>query len=372
MFGKAVPLVRISGIQIRIDPSWVLIAALIIWSLSTQYFPIFMPTAPLGQILALSAVGALGLFASLTLHELGHSVVARHLGLEIRGITLFLFGGVAELGSEPRRPRDEFWIAVAGPAVSLVLALLFGALTDLAQSRAGFAMWTYLSYVNWALALFNLIPAFPMDGGRVLRAGLWARSGDMNRATATAALTGTVFGLGLIGLGLVSVFGGGSFGGFWTVLIGFFVFSSARNNHAVAKKRIALGRNRIADLMSTPLVKVPPEVPLSRVVHEVMLPRNLAFVPVFAGAEPLGVIDREVLQSVPQDAWAARSAGDVMRPVDKDMILDADMAADMALDRMLSTGRRRFLVRQGDRITGVLSASDLMPVMSRRAGGDPT
>ena len=366
MFGNAVPLVRVSGIQIKIDPSWVLIAALVVWSLSTQYFPFFLPGAGLGEILVLAVFGAFGLFASIILHELGHSLVARNLGLQIKGITLFLFGGVAELGSEPRRPRDEFWIAVAGPAVSLALAVIFGALQDLSWSRPSLAMWTYLSYINWALTLFNLIPAFPMDGGRVLRAFLWARSGDMNRATAQAALTGTVFGLGLVALGLFSVFTGRGFGGFWTVLIGFFVYSSARANHARAKQMMALSGTRVADLMTRNPVCAAPGMHLDQLVYEVMIPRKLGFVPVCDGARTLGHVDGEAIKAIPRSDWPRQSVGTAMTPLAPDTVLAPDLSAQEALDRMLISGQRKFLVMDGDRLTGVLSSTDLMAFLKVR------
>jgi len=366
MFGNAVPLIRISGIQIKIDPSWVLIAALIVWSLSTQYFPALLPDAGTGKIVFLASLGAFGLFASLTLHELGHSVVARQLGLEIRGITLFIFGGLAELGSEPRRARDEFWIAVAGPAVSLALALLFGALQDLATSRDGLAMWAYLAYVNWALALFNLIPAFPMDGGRVLRAALWARSGDMNRATAQAAFTGIVFGIGLIGLGLYSVLFMPGIGGFWTVLIGFFVYSSARANHARAKQLMTLTSARVSDLMTRDPICAGPDLTLSELFHHVMMRNKLSFIPVCDGARVLGIVDSGALKTLPPDRWADARVRDVMIPAALGNTIAANLPAQEALNRMIESGRRKFLVLENRKLVGVLSITDLMEVLAIR------
>ena len=258
MFRNAVPLFRIAGIQLKIDPSWVLIAGLVLWSLSAQYFPTFLPRAGSLTHFVLALVGMFGLFASLTLHELAHSLTARRYGLGIAGITLFVFGGVAEMEDEPPTPAAEFWIAVAGPAASFGLALIFYAIAP--ERGAMGALIGYLVWVNMALGTFNLIPAFPMDGGRVLRAFLWARSGSMDRATMRAAQMGSLLGIGLIGLGVLSLARGGGVGSLWTIMIGFFVFSAARGNYSAARYRHSLMGTTVAAVMSRNPVTVTPDL----------------------------------------------------------------------------------------------------------------
>ncbi|MCX8225406.1 MAG: site-2 protease family protein, partial [Sulfitobacter sp.] len=183
MFSNAVKLLSLNGFDIKIDPSWIIIASLVTWSLSQKYFPSVLADASSATYWAMGLLGMLGFFGSLLLHELGHSIVARYLGVPIKSITLFIFGGMAELGKEPSSARDEFWIALAGPVTSLALALGFWTIAQGTWLTSGseplFEVASYLALVNLVLALFNMLPAFPMDGGRVLRAYLWHRHGDV-------------------------------------------------------------------------------------------------------------------------------------------------------------------------------------------------
>src|SRR5690606_18691123 len=196
------------------------------------FFPMRFPGLSTGLFWALGFAGAMGLFLSILLHEISHSVVGRHFGMKMEGITLFLLGGVAELPNEPQRPKAEFWMAIAGPMTSFALAILF-----LGANRAGANLgwpgpWTgvfgYLSFINVVLAVFNLVPAFPLDGGRVFRSLIWAASGDYARATSIATRVGSGFGLVLILLGAISILSGNPIGGLWWVFIGLFVRVSAQ------------------------------------------------------------------------------------------------------------------------------------------------
>lgn len=359
MFRNAVTLFRIAGIELKIDPSWVLIAALILWSLTTQYFPSVIPLAGLTAHFVLALLGMLGLFASLTLHELAHSMVARHYGLKIEGITLFVFGGVAELGSEPETPGQEFWIAVAGPAASFAIAGILSLVAPLGLGAGGAALFGYLIFVNTMLGLFNLIPAYPMDGGRVLRALLWHRSGSMDRATMLAARTGIFLGVVLIGLGVLSMLGGGGIGGLWTILIGFFIFSAARGNHGAARYRLTLLGTKVGDLMSRMPVSVPPEMPVATLIEEVMIPRRASLVPVVRDGVPVGCVDADTLRQVRPEDRAATRVGDVMRRISEVETLAPETPAQIALERILVTGQRKFLVMDRGAVVGVLSLTDL-------------
>ena len=233
MFSNAVRLFVLDGFEIKLDPSWFLIAGLITWTLATQYFPTTMPDQTGAAYLLLAIIAMLGFFSSLLLHELAHSVVARRFGVRINAITLFLFGGVAELENEPPSAMSELWIAAAGPAMSVVLGIIFWALGGLWQGIASSdglgTVLVYLATVNLVIAVFNLVPAFPMDGGRILRAYLWHRHGDVLKATRTATRSGMFFGYFLMALGLMAVFQGAVAAGFWYVLIGFFVLGAARS-----------------------------------------------------------------------------------------------------------------------------------------------
>jgi Zn-dependent protease len=311
----------------------------------------------------LSVVAMLGLFASLILHELAHSLVARRYGLPVGRITLFLFGGVAELTEEPKSAAAEFWIAVAGPAMSFALAGAFGlvayALDAVAPGALSLVL-GYLGMINLILATFNLIPAFPLDGGRVLRAVLWRRSGDMMGATRIASRAGSVLALGLMGLGLLSVLSGGGLSGIWMGLIGLFVLNASRGTYQQMVVKRGLSGRRVADLMTRDPHVVHPAATLHDLADRVMLGRGVSFVPVVEHGRLLGHVEATALREVPRDGWDSREAAEVMVPVSPDTCMSQTTTAEAALERMAKTGRRKFLVAEGDGLKGVISLSDLM------------
>lgn len=246
MFGPGIPLFRLFGIPVKLDWSWFIAVALIAWSLGNPRgaFPLYALEFGIGRLSplggwVLGVAGALGLFASVLAHEFGHSLVAQRLGLPIRGITLFIFGGVAELSREPRRPRDEFWVAVAGPAVSVALGVLGLAAAWVLPRGPAWLVIGYLGVLNLGLVVFNMIPAFPLDGGRVLRSALWAARGDMLWATRVAARIGAGFGTALLVLAGVQAFYVGLSEAVWTALMGLFLRGAANATLAQAKARSA-------------------------------------------------------------------------------------------------------------------------------------
>ena len=254
MFANAIKLFSINGFDIKLDPSWALIAALITWSLSRQYFPHVFPGQSIEVYLAMALAAMLCFFASLLLHELAHSVVARRLGTPIKGITLFVFGGVAEMEAEPNSATAEFWIALAGPAMSLVLSFGFWMLAQLSTLYSDTAVLTevlaYLAIINLILALFNLVPAFPLDGGRVLRAVLWHRSGDILKATQTAARSGTIIAYVLMGLGVLALFQEATVTGLWQIMIGVYILIAARSGYQAQLARVAFEDKFVGALMA--------------------------------------------------------------------------------------------------------------------------
>ena len=234
MIGRSLSLFKLAGFQVRIDASWLVFAVLISWSLAEGYFPAIYPGLPTRSYWALSVIGLIGLACSIVAHELAHAIVARRYDLPVRGITLFIFGGVAELGGQPRHPKAEFLMAIAGPILSLILAGLFYVVLLASESARvpfvpGLAL--YLTYLNLALAIFNMVPAFPLDGGRVLRAALWWGLADFHRATRLAVVSGYVFAVLLAGLGVMSAVSGDIVRGVWWVTLGMFLASAARMEH---------------------------------------------------------------------------------------------------------------------------------------------
>jgi len=228
MSRRTVPLGRIGGIPIRLDYSWFAIFALVTWTLAAGYFPAEFGDWPRAEYWLVGAATAVLFFASVLAHELGHSLVAIGYRVPVRAITLFVFGGMAQIDAEPPRPAAEFWIAIAGPVVSFALAALFAAvLPVVAASEPLTALAKYLAYTNAILGLFNLIPGFPLDGGRVFRALVWGVTGDLRRATRIAATLGRVVAVALIALGVLRVAGGNAFGGLWIAFLGWFLLSAA-------------------------------------------------------------------------------------------------------------------------------------------------
>ncbi|MFQ5623289.1 MAG: site-2 protease family protein [Paracoccaceae bacterium] len=370
MFRNAIPLFRILGFEIRVDPSWLLIAALIVWSLSSQYFPASLPGRDSGVYFGLGVLAMFGLFGSLLLHELSHSLVARRFGLKVGGITLFIFGGVAELTEEPHDARSEFQIAIAGPLASFALAFLFNLLAAAfageAGSPAALAFFSYLGFINLVLAIFNLVPAFPMDGGRVLRAALWWRSGDLQAATRTSSRLGTLFGVFLMVYGLMRVFSGGGIGALWMILIGFFVFNASTSSYQSLRLKTVMKDHRIGELMTTDPVCADPDMPLDRLVHDVMLARNVSFLPVVANGVLLGYVDHRQVNGVARGDWPRTTVHDVMVPVDDANTLSPDRPTAEVVEILNRTGRRKYLVADGRRLLGVVSLSDLLAYFALR------
>ncbi|PTX53823.1 Zn-dependent protease [Litoreibacter ponti] len=371
MFANSVKLFSINGFDIKIDPSWLIIAALVTWSLSQQYFPDALPGHSASAYLAMAVAAMLGLFGSLLLHELAHSVVARSLGVPIKSITLFLFGGVAELEDEPSSGMTELWIAIAGPLMSFVLAFGFWALAD-AASLLGIAPSTvsvlsYLAVINLVLAVFNMVPAFPLDGGRVLRAYLWHRSGDVLAATRTAARSGTVVGYCLMALGVASLFQGAVVSGLWQVMIGGFVLMAARAAYAAQLAKSVFEGQTVAALMTRDPITVGPEMTLSNFVNQIMLRHRISFVPVIEGKVLLGHIDQSVLSGIDRENWANTRVGDVYVGLQDTAIVSPETPVPDLLARIGDTGDRKFMVVTDHSLKGVITLSDLTHCLNTKA-----
>ena len=368
MFKNAITIFRVYGIDIRIDPSWLLIAGLFVWNLSVQYFPQLLPGLSQATYISLGVVAMLGFFGSLLLHELARSVVAIFYGLKITGITLFIFGGVAGMKSEPKDARSEFWIAIAGPAMSFALAgfgyLMANLLVSVGGNDAIVVLLAYLGIANLVLAIFNLVPAFPMDGGRVLRAFLWYLKSDLEYATRIASRLGSALGVGFMALGLLSVLNGAGVGGFWLILIGFFVLGSSRGAYESQVAERILHGHTVDQIMTRAPVTIPPWATLDELVHDVMLGKNVGFVPVVNKTEVLGYIDRKILHGIDRDTWGGLTVGDVYAPLSPDNSVAENFKVMELVERMQTEGQRKFLVVHKRQLLGVISLSDIISYIS--------
>jgi Zn-dependent protease/CBS domain-containing protein len=365
MFSNAVKLFDIFGFQIRVDPSWLIIAALIVWSLATGYFPELAPELSRADAFALSIVAMLGLFGCLILHELAHSLVARRFGLGVGGITLFLFGGVAELEKEPESARSEFWIAIAGPAMSFALAavswLAMGMAATAGASHGLIALFEYLAGINLILALFNLLPAFPLDGGRVLRALLWRSKGDVLQATRLASLSGTAFGYAFVALGLFSLFSGGSIiGSLWPILIGLFLASAARGTYQQMLMRRSMKGRTVGELVTNKPLVVAPERTVRDLVDDVMLGHGVGFVPVLEHGRAIGFVDTATVRGVDRENWDTVRVEDIYIPLSDTARAAPAEPLESLLRRIAATGQRKFIVEDQGRFIGVITLSDLV------------
>ena len=271
MFGKRIQLFSIAGFKIGIDISWFFIAFILTWTLAAGFFPVLYPKLTPATYWLMGICGMLGLFICIILHEMGHALVARHYGLPITHITLFIFGGVVELKKEPTSPKVEFLMAIAGPIVSFVLAFLLYVLTKLGIAFhwpvAVTGVTAYLALINFILALFNLIPAFPLDGGRVFRAILWGWKKDLFWATRVASMVGSAFGFALILLGILSFFFRNYFGGIWLIIIGWFLHraaSSVQTQYYIGKE---LEGEKVAKFMKKDAISVPPNISIQEFVE---------------------------------------------------------------------------------------------------------
>jgi Zn-dependent protease len=350
---------RLAGIPIGVQPLWLAVVALITWSLGAVYYPEQAPgTAPVGAY-ALGLASALLLFASILLHELGHSVVARRHGVEIEEIDLWLLGGVARMKGYPKTAGDELLFALAGPAVTLAIALAFGALAitlPASSPEALRAVVEYQLFVNTAILVFNLLPAFPLDGGRVARALIWRRRGDLTSATASAAAIGRGFGYAMIGLGLLGT-AAGALGGIWFALIGVFVIVAAKAEEGGLRVRTAFAGREAGRFMSWPAVTVPAQISVAEAVEEYFVRHRYTAFPVVDDGRPAGLLDIQHVERVPPGSRAETTVGEAAIH-DPELVVGEHQDLAQLLERPAFRRTGRAVVDSG-RGLGVVSTTDV-------------
>jgi Zn-dependent protease/CBS domain-containing protein len=350
---------RFGGVEVRLNWSLIAVVALIVWSLAEGVFPSTNPGLSHNTYLAMAAVAAVLFLASILLHELGHSWVARHEGIEVDSITLWLFGGVSQFKGRFTSPGAEFRTAVTGPLVSIVLGVVF-VLIALAHPPSyvdGVAAW--LGYINLILGVFNLIPASPLDGGRVLHSILWRAKGDFAWATRISSEIGQGFGYLLIGLGLVMLFFQGSFSGVWLAFIGWFLLNAAKAEARYVATEQALQGLRVRDLMVRNPATVDADSTLGQFMDDVAWSHRFTTYPVLAGGRPVGLLPFASVAAVPRSEWETRRVKDTMTPFDEVPQLTEDEPAVDALTELSEPGANRGLVVDDGHLAGLLSISDL-------------
>lgn len=368
MFGRGIPLFRILGFQVKLDASWLILAVLVTWSLAGGYFPVRYEGLSGPVYLWMGVAGAFGLFASIILHELSHSLVARRYGMPIRGITLFIFGGVAEMEDEPPTAKSEFLMAIAGPIASALLSVMFHFLAGVGWGMGMAppvpAVFDYLAFINMLLAAFNLVPAFPLDGGRMLRAVLWGWKGDLRWATRVAASAGAGFGFALIALGLLNLVSGNLIAGIWYMLIGFFVRAAAAGSYSQMQTRRFFEGEPVRRFMVRDPVAAPPGITIHEFVERYIYRHYHELFPVVEDSRLLGCIGIAEIRQLPRERWALARVIDVMSPVSPDNTVDAGTDAVKALSIMRRTGNSRLMVVEDGRLVGMVTLKDLLRLIS--------
>jgi len=374
MTRHSIPLGKILGIQIGLDYSWFLIFALLTWMLAGSYYPEEFKHWPPLLYWLMGAVTAIMFFGCVLLHELGHSVVALRYKIPVRSITLFLFGGIAQIAAEPPSAVAEFFIAVAGPLVSLALAILFYAVQPLvAGMEPLLGVAKYLAYINLALALFNLIPGYPLDGGRVLRAIVWAITGNMGQSTIIAANAGRFSAFLLIFLGVWQIVTGNLGGGLWIAFIGWFLDNAASIQIQQVMLRGLLTGHRVSEAMSRGCAIIQEDMTLQQLVDEQILGGGQRSFLVNRGDQTIGLITLHRIKEVPRPEWTTTSAAKAMLPREQLKCIGPDAELWSALQMMDRNGVNQMPVIRDQHVVGMLSREDVITFLhTLQEFGNPT
>ncbi|MCE5276742.1 MAG: site-2 protease family protein [Planctomycetaceae bacterium] len=371
MLNRSIKLFTILGFTVRIDLSWLVILVLVVWSLGAGVFPAQFPGLAWGSYLAMALAAALGLFASIVIHELCHSLVARAYGLPMKGITLFMLGGVAEMSDEPPTPKAEGLIAAAGPAISLVLGVVFivaaigAAAVGWPNEVVGVLQWVGL--INIILLVFNMIPGFPLDGGRILRAVLWAIKKDLRWATHVASRVGMGFGIVLVGLGILELLlGGNVIGGVWWIVIGLFVRSAAKQGYQQILVREMLHGEPLNRFMNTEPVTVPTSLNLKDLVEDKVFQYHFKMFPVVEDGQLTGCVTTQKVREVPREQWPMKTVGEIMQPCSDENSIPPNEDAMHALTRMTQAQASRLMVVDHGTLVGIITLRDLLKFLSSK------
>ncbi|MDH3440258.1 MAG: site-2 protease family protein [Gammaproteobacteria bacterium] len=364
------------GFEVKLDLSWLMLALLISWSLGAGMFPVEYPGLSTRAYAWMGIASAIGVFFSIVFHEFSHSMVARQFGMPIKGITLFIFGGVAEMEEEPPSPKSEFLMAIAGPLASFLLAFIFSRIEAIGVLRGWptpvIGVSGAMAYINTVVAVFNLVPAFPLDGGRMLRAALWHWRKDMRAATRISSQMGSGFGLALMILGVISFLQGNIIGGMWWFLIGIFLRGAAAASYQRLVLHDMLHQRPISEFMTRDPVTVPSSLTIRELVENYVYQYHLKMFPVVDDEELHGCVSVDNVKQVPREQWDARNVRDIMEPSSDANTVRADTGTEKLLTAMVRPGRQaRYMVVDGRKLVGVISLKDVLEVVALKMEIEP-
>jgi Zn-dependent protease/CBS domain-containing protein len=370
---SGIPIGKVFGISLRLHYSWFFIFALITWALAANYFPSTHPTWSLSMKIGAGLITSFLFFGSVLFHELMHSLVALREDIQIQSITLFILGGVSQMAGEPKTAKDEFRMAVAGPLSSLVLGGIFlGIYFALRNNTAeaaqfGAAISFYLGFINILLGAFNLIPGFPLDGGRVLRSLLWWRGKNLQSATKIASNIGRVFGFLFIFGGIWLIFSGDFFDGIWLALIGWFLESAAVGSYRQMLLQDMLKGHVASDVMSQDCMVVPPDITVEKLVNENILTSGRRCFPVTSNGDIEGLVTMHNIRSIPRDRWSTELVRDTMTPLDSVKSVEPNEDLNVVLQMMTQDDINQVPVIYQGKIVGIVGRDNIINFINTRA-----
>jgi Zn-dependent protease/CBS domain-containing protein len=361
LFGTSWRVGRIAGIEVRVDSSWVVIALLITYSMYLRVSFLYPELSGAGAV-ALGILASVLFFGSVLVHELAHAVVSQARGIRVQDITLFLFGGATRARVESRGPGDEFLIAVVGPLTSGILAALFGIVAGLGRdllSRPLAGTLGYLGWVNLLLAVFNLIPGFPLDGGRLLRSAIWRATGSLSRATRIASVSGQAVGWLLVAGGVAFLLAGDLAGGIWFAFIGWFLVQAARSSYQELQLQQLLRGVEAEDVMAGNLLRIPPELTLQQAVDDYFMRYDHSAFPVEEQGRTIGLLTLRGVRRVPSEQWSSRRVRDLMVPLSDQVVVAPHARMDGVLGKLEDGEANRVLVVEDGEVVGIITPTDL-------------
>src|SRR3972149_8364280 len=371
MFRSSIKLFKVFGIEIRLDYSWFIIFALFAYYFGFIYFPSVLPGLNTGLLALITIVTVIIVFISLLIHEMSHSLVARRQGTNVERITLYLFGGMSQIEKEPETPYSEFVMAVAGPAASFVIAAIFGIIWFFTRSITLVSEPVkYLAFINIALGVFNILPGYPLDGGRILRSIIWKTTGNLQRATFIASTVGRVIGFMIIATGILFIFTGNFLNGIWLAFIGWFLQSSAQMGYRQLIFETSIKGIKVRDVMNENIVDVTKNTTLQDLVDDYFMKYRFGRFPVIENEKTkklIGVISLHDVKGIPKEEWMEVKAGDIVKRISENEKVDATMELSDAIKQTGKNDLGHLVVMSGDRSRGIITKSDVMRFIKIRS-----
>lgn len=371
MFGSSIKLFKVFGIEIRLDYSWFIIFALFAYFFGFIYFPSVLPGLNKGLLALITVITVIFVFISVLIHEMSHSLVARRKGTSVEKITLFLFGGMAQIEKEPETPYSELIMAIAGPAASFVVAAIFGVIwfftKNIALVREPVG---YLAIINIVLGVFNILPGYPLDGGRILRSIIWKTTGNLERATFIASTVGRVIGFAIIAAGIFFILTGNFLNGVWLAFIGWFIQSSAQMGYRQLIFETSIKGIKVRDIMNENIVNVTKDITIQDLVDDYFMKYRFGRFPVIEDEKTqrfIGVISLHDIKGVSKEEWPEVKIGDIVKSVSESEKVDMSTEISDAIKKMGKNDLGHLVIMSGNKLRGIITKSDVMRFIKIRS-----